>query len=82
MATERTDEICKLKGRVMARNKTSSEHNHSGNCWDDDCAYKCSLCGAGNLCDVCHSHDMPRGECEDCPACPGCDDANEEDSDD
>jgi hypothetical protein len=44
-------------------------HNHLGNCWD--APYSCSKCG-GELCDVCHKHDEPRGECSMCAECPEC----------
>lgn len=47
-------------------------HNHKGNCWDRDHIYDCSECGIGNLCDACHSHDEPRGECSVCASCAAC----------
>ncbi len=46
------------------------EHNHLGNCWDETKVYACRRCGKGNLCDVCHKHDVPRGSCFTCLACP------------
>ena len=46
-------------------------HNLDGNCWER--TYTCLHCGEGNLCDVCHKHDVPRGECDECSACPACD---------
>jgi hypothetical protein len=45
------------------------EHNHKGNCWD--APYECKRCG-NELCDVCHEHDEPRGECSVCTHCPAC----------
>lgn len=47
------------------------EHDHAGNCWHD--ADKCQHedCG-GNVCDVCHEHEQPRGECNACPTCTAC----------
>lgn len=56
-----------------------SDHNHEGNCWDEP--YSCQDCGPGNMCDVCHDHHEPRGECDECPACPACTDAELEDID-
>ena len=50
-----------------------ANHNHKGNCWDK--AYEC--CG-DDLCDVCHEHDEPRGECSECPDCPACRDEEDE----
>ena len=47
-------------------------HDGKGNCWER--AYCCPKCSAeSDLCDVCHEHDQPRGECLDCPRCPACD---------
>ena len=40
---------------------------NNGNDWSEDAVYNCKKCGAGNLCDVCHKHDNPRGECDECP---------------
>jgi hypothetical protein len=48
------------------------EHNLKGRCWCKAAVYLCCRCGLGNLCDVCHVHDEPRGEC-DCPPCLACD---------
>jgi hypothetical protein len=47
-----------------------SSHDHKGNCFDK--SYECPDCTAGTLCDVCHAHEQPRGECDDCPDCPEC----------
>lgn len=47
------------------------EHTLTGNCWADP--YRCRFCGDGNLCDVCHDHDEPRGACSECPPCEACD---------
>lgn len=49
------------------------DHITGGNCWRKGRVYNCPHCGVGNLCDVCHQHDEPRGECEQCPSCPACD---------
>lgn len=48
----------------------SDPHSHSGNCFKG--ARKCEDCGIGNLCDVCHTHDEPRGDCVCCPKCTEC----------
>ena len=45
-------------------------HKHNGNCWHD--ARRCEECGVGNLCDVCHDHDEPRGDCAKCEPCTDC----------
>lgn len=47
------------------------KHDRKGNCWEG--AYECPICGDDVLCDVCHQHDEPRGECPECPECPACD---------
>lgn len=49
------------------------EHTLTGNCWIP--SYACYVCGA-NLCDVCHLHDQPRGECDKCSECLMCVDAS------
>ncbi len=49
--------------------KTEICHNGCGNCWVP--SYRCPKCG-DNLCDVCHLHDQPRGECDKCPECLEC----------
>jgi hypothetical protein len=51
-----------------------SKHTNTGNCYAK--AYRCKECGKGNLCDVCHEHECPRGECDDCQKCAACDEAN------
>lgn len=51
-------------------------HNREGNCWDE--AFECSECG-GHLCDVCHEHDQPRGDCDMCPPCGMCEQAHAQD---
>jgi len=43
-----------------------------GNCWENAVVYACRRCGKGELCDVCHLHDEPRGSCSVCPRCAGC----------
>jgi hypothetical protein len=48
-------------------------HTASGNCWKRPDPYECRYCGKGNLCDVCHLHDEPRGECSECKRCKACD---------
>lgn len=50
------------------------KHKHSGNCWDTYLVYSCKECGHDNLCDVCHEHELPRGECDECERCQECDD--------
>lgn len=49
------------------------KHSHTGNCWHR--ADRCAKCGEGVLCDVCHKHDEPRGDCETCNRCSRCDEA-------
>lgn len=48
-------------------------HAAGGNCWRY--AYNCRTdgCRPGDLCDVCHKHSSPRGECDSCPRCAPCD---------
>jgi len=50
----------------------ANAHNKQGNCIDDATAYSCPDCGKTELCDVCHLHSEPRGECSECPPCKGC----------
>ena len=45
-------------------------HLSNGNSWDPGVVYQCRECGVGNLCDVCHRHEQPRGECDQCPPVP------------
>jgi hypothetical protein len=54
----------------MKAKRSKVAHVHGGNCWNN--AYACRKCGRGNLCDVCHTHDLPRGLCRKCPKCPAC----------
>lgn len=51
---------------------SAPRHNRLGNCWSSQHVCKCSECGAGEMCDVCHEHDEPRGECPVCDECPRC----------
>lgn len=60
----------------VERAVSSSAHNLEGNCWDHSATYECDVCGAGNLCDVCHEHESARGDCPDCKRCKTCDDAD------
>lgn len=46
-------------------------HTRTGNCWRY--AHDCGECGPDVLCDVCHGHDEPRGDCSECEHCPACD---------
>lgn len=46
------------------------EHTDNGNCWNFP--KDCPACGRGNLCDVCHDHDEPRGDCSECERCEKC----------
>lgn len=48
----------------------NNKHLLNGNCWEN--AYKCKKCGIGELCDVCHKHDWPRGNCQICERCEQC----------
>lgn len=52
-------------------------HNKLGNCWHNEPVYECKTCGTDAICDVCHLHDEPRGECSECPACPLCDESGQ-----
>jgi len=54
------------------------EHTNSGNCWKF--SKKCKECGEEVLCDVCHEHSLPRGDCDECPRCLLCDDPELENS--
>lgn len=38
-----------------------------GNDQSDAAIFHCSVCGEGEMCDVCHLHDEPRGRCTECP---------------
>lgn len=54
------------------------KHSKQGNCWANGVVYTCPECGLANLCDVCHEHDEPRGECSECEDCAACDDETSE----
>jgi hypothetical protein len=43
------------------------KHLENGNCFE--VVWECQICGADVLCDVCHEHDEPRGECTVCEPC-------------
>ena len=49
-------------------------HSLNGNCWDTNLVYGCTVngCVEGVMCDVCHAHDEPRGECSACEDCEEC----------
>ena len=47
-------------------------HTNTGNCHSDGNTFNCTDCGLGNVCDVCHDHDEPRGECSECEPCEKC----------
>jgi hypothetical protein len=47
-------------------------HTNTGNCFTHGEVYNCPECGHGVLCDVCHDHDEPRGECSECEPCGNC----------
>lgn len=57
------------------------KHNGHGNCWDGK-LYQCAPCGHGNLCDICHDHDEPRGNCSACSRCDECDELDREERQD
>jgi hypothetical protein len=61
----------KLGRGVAALFEPIPDHTLSGNCWlaAEDCK-KC--CTGGDICDVCHEHDEPRGDCSECPPCSRC----------
>ena len=48
------------------------KHTRNGNCFA--LAYKCTRrgCTVGTLCDVCHLHEAPRGDCDECVGCQAC----------
>jgi hypothetical protein len=48
----------------------ATKHLRNGNCFDR--IFSCLKCGRLAVCDVCHLHDEPRGECEICPRCEKC----------
>lgn len=58
----------KRKAKLGLGKKKS--HNHRGNCLID--AHECTACGWGAVCDVCHDHEQPRGQCEECEPCLPC----------
>lgn len=45
-------------------------HKGNGNCWHEP--WNCGDCGWDEVCDVCHAHDEPRGDCEKCSKCHAC----------
>lgn len=47
-------------------------HNLGGNCEVSVVTNECRRCGTDNLCDVCHLHDEPRGDCDKCQRCEAC----------
>lgn len=47
--------------------RDTADHDFLGNCWGVVCE-RCS----DAVCDVCHQHEEPRGECDICPECPLC----------
>lgn len=51
-----------------------SGHALNGNCFKE--AYGCSVdgCRPGELCDACHEHCEPRGDCDECGPCLACED--------
>lgn len=67
-----------LKARDDAEEAVAEAGEHgphalSGNCWHKRAAYECGTCGVGEMCDVCHRHDEPRGDCSGCARCAPCD---------
>ena len=49
-------------------------HSRTGNCWLPAVIYDCRKCKPDSLCDVCHLHFEPRGDCSRCLRCTLCDD--------
>lgn len=45
-------------------------HSLNGNCWEHRCRQAPTEDGA--LCDQCHVHAQPRGECSACAPCCAC----------
>jgi len=60
------------KERAVSKSIKPARHTFGGNCRQVDMVYLCKACGIGNLCDVCHKHDEPRGDCDKCQPCPTC----------
>jgi len=58
----------------------ADRHNRKGNCWTQSVVFGCKECGDA-MCDVCHKHDEPRGDCLSCPGCPVCDKEREDNGD-
>lgn len=56
-----------MRGR---RTNLHDSHRHNGNCFEK--SYNCHKCGKGELCDVCHKHEQPRGDCYECDPCFFC----------
>jgi len=58
----------KKQARLQAQR---AGHSLSGNCWASP--VPCiDGCQRGAVCDVCHKHDEPRGECSECGPCKVC----------
>jgi hypothetical protein len=59
---------------IPNRDRLALKHNNKGNCWNK--ARPCRRCGKGfedTTCDICHTHDGVRGDCDECPRCEACD---------
>ena len=65
-----------LRKRDLAEEEDLGSHVKGGNCWHKSVVYNCRECGDGVLCDACHRHGEPRGDCSMCDPCFVC--ANEE----
>lgn len=64
------DEEVSAKVAELGKAVDLDPHSHNGNCFEG--AHNCEDCGVGNLCDVCHIHDEPRGNCIYCSPCFEC----------
>ena len=71
VAVNRRSPLLKLakKSAKKPAKKSVEKHDGLGNC---DKHADCLRCGFDNVCNVCHVHEQPRGECDGCPRCPAC----------
>lgn len=64
--------LCRSHAQLQSKHETElkpqGRHTAGGNCL----RFKCDKCGPENVCDVCHVHEQPRGECDECPPCVAC----------
>ncbi len=63
MSDERIAKIRKSAKEELAT-MFGDGHLNNGNCFEF--VYECQKCGTDVFCDVCHNHDLPRGDCNEC----------------